>query len=92
MPINVVLAENFDRCPNFISLDVEGYDFEILNTFDFSTYRPEVFCLETITYTEDNTEQKETEILEFMDSHGYMVYGDTYINTIFVDCMRWKTR
>lgn len=92
MNINAVIAEHFKTCPNFVSLDVEGYDFDILKTFDFTAYRPEVFCLETIKYAQDNTEQKIPEIFDFMLSHGYMVYGDTYINTIFVDKVKWMNR
>ena len=90
--INTIIAKYFHPCPNFISIDVEGLDFEILKKLNFSRYTPEVFCLETISYTENNTEQKITEIIDFMVSHGYMVYGDTYINTIFVDKTKWRNR
>lgn len=86
------ILKQFSRKPNFVSLDVEGMDYEILKTFDFKRYRPEVFCLETLTYTEDQTERKITEIIDLMDSNGYMVYADTYINTIFVDELVWKNR
>lgn len=89
--INCILKQ-FSRKPNFVSLDVEGMDYKILKTFDFKRYRPEVFCLETLTYTEDQTERKITEIIDLMDYNGYMVYADTYINTIFVDELVWKNR
>lgn len=90
--INLIIKEYCNKTPNFISLDVEGLDYEILKTFDFSQYRPEVFCLETLTYTENNTENKITEIIDLMLSNDYMVYADTYINTIFVDKKVWKNR
>ena len=78
--------------PNFISLDIEGLDFEIIQTFDFSKYKPEVFCIETLTYTETKSEQKITKIIDFMKSQNYFVYADTYINTIFVHIDSWKNR
>lgn len=78
--------------PNFISIDVEGLDYAILKSFDFSRFRPEVFCVETLTYTEDNSEKKLNEIIDFMISKNYFVYADTYINTIFVDSDKWKNR
>ena len=65
---------------------------QILKSFDFSHYRPEVFCIETLTYAENHSERKVTEILEFMKSNDYFNYADTYINTIFVDNKIWCDR
>lgn len=91
--VNNIIERYFnDKCPNFISLDVEGMDMEIVNSFDFNKYRPEVFCIETITYTEDNSEKKLQDIIDFMINKGYFIYADTYINTIFVDQIKWKNR
>lgn len=90
--INEILETNFKQLPNFISLDVEGLDYPILKNFDFVKYRPEVFCLETLSYTEDRSERKLTEIIDLMHANGYMTYADTYINTIFVDSVAWKKR
>ncbi len=64
----------------------------ILQNFDFETYRPAVFCVETLTYTEDKSERKLTEIIELMHANGYLTYADTYINTVFVDAAAWKRR
>jgi len=92
IPINLVLEKHFPRRPNLVSLDVEGLDLEIVQSFDFSRFRPEMFCVETLTYTEDNSERKIPEIAELMQSNGYFVYADTYINTIFVDSAAWQNR
>ena len=90
--INEIIAKTFEKCPNFVSLDVEGLDYLILQNFDFEKYRPEVFCLETLSYTEDKLERKLTEIIELMHAKGYMTYADTYINTIFVENLAWNSR
>jgi len=91
--VNQVIKKNFSSVyPNFVSIDVEGLDFEIIQTFDFDAYKPEVFCVETITYTEDKSERKLTEVIDYMISKGYFVYADTYINTIFVNTDSWKNR
>ena len=90
--INEIIAQNFEKAPNLVSLDVEGFDYAIMQNFDFSKYRPEVFCLETLTYTEDKSERKLTEIIDLMHGNGYQTYADTYINTIFVDGAAWKNR
>lgn len=89
IPINKVIENSFLKCPNFVSLDVEGMDYEIIKSFDFSKHRPEVFCIETLTYTEDKTEKKLTDIIDHMKANNYIAYADTYINTIFVDRSAW---
>lgn len=92
VPVNTILKEQFSAAPHFVSLDVEGLDFEILRSFDFTQFRPQVFCIETLTYTEDKSEVKIREINELMISKGYFVYADTYINTIFVEEKSWVNR
>ncbi|MBI5598232.1 MAG: FkbM family methyltransferase [Deltaproteobacteria bacterium] len=90
--VNDVMREYFSPKPNFVSMDIEGLEMEVLRSFDFKNFRPEVFCIETILYTEDGSEGKVAEIIDFMKSAGYMVFADTYINTIFVDSRVWKNR
>jgi FkbM family methyltransferase len=92
LPVNTIIEENFTSPPNFVSLDVEGLDFDILRAFDFSRFRPQVFCVETLTYTENKTEEKLSNIIELMTSNNYFTYADTYINTIFVDSHSWLSR
>lgn len=89
---NDIIKDYLGISPDFVSLDVEGMDLPVLQSFDFSTYRPMVFCVETLTYSEDNSEKKITAISDLMISNGYSVYADTYINTIFVDMERWRKR
>ena len=81
--INNIIAENFTGYPNYISIDVEGLDLEILQSFDFEKYRPEIFCVETVTFDVQHRGTKIVEIVDFMKTKGYFVYADTYVNTIF---------
>jgi FkbM family methyltransferase len=90
--INQIIETNFIACPNLVSLDIEGWDLIVLKDLNFSRYRPEIFCIETLSYTEDNSERKLTEIIEFMHKNDYITYADTYINTIFVDRFSWENR
>lgn len=90
--VNKIIEQHFAAYPNFVSLDVEGLDLKVLQALDFARFRPEVFCVETLTYAEDKTEEKLTDTIDFMLSQGYFVYADTYINTIFVDKDFWKNR
>lgn len=92
LPIDVIISKNFSSCPNLVSLDVEGLDYQILKSMDFRKYRPEVFCIETLTFVQDKSERKLDEIITLMQGNGYFVYADTFINTIFVDNEAWRNR
>ena len=86
--INVLMQQY--GCPNYVSLDTEGYDLPILQGLDFSLFRPQVFCVETITFSEDLTQiRKITDVHALMNDNGYFVYADTFSNTIFVDRAWW---
>jgi hypothetical protein len=83
-PVNSIIEEYFKPHPNFISLDVEGLDLDILQSLDFQKYKPEVICVETVTFGYlNNTEEKISSISDFMHLKGYITYADTHVNTIF---------
>lgn len=83
--INQIIEEHFQNTPDLISVDVEGWNQEIIESFDFSLYRPKVFCIETITFTTNNTGLKIMPILNYLKKNGYWILGETYVNTIFID-------
>ena len=84
-PINSILKENFDTYPDFLSIDIEGLDLEVLKTLDFNTFKIPVICVETCVYSENHIKPKDNRIVDFIITKGYFVYADTYINTIFVN-------
>lgn len=81
--INSIIVEYFEKCPHFISLDVEGLDLEILKSMDFKRFRPDVICVETLSFSITNTGQKLQDIIDFMHAQNYFSYADTHVNTIF---------
>lgn len=83
LPINEIMKTYFSPWPNLISIDVEGLDFEIIKTIDFQQFKPEVFCIETLGFIENNKEIKKQEIIDFFLEKDYFVYADSYINTVF---------
>lgn len=83
LDINEVISKYFDPHPNIISLDVEGLDLDILKSLNFDLHKPEVICVESITFSMNNEEEKISEIADYLLSKGYFVFGDTHINTIF---------
>jgi FkbM family methyltransferase len=84
LPINHILEKYFsEAAPNFISIDVEGLDLDILKSMNFERFRPEVICVETLVYNKEQEGYKNTSTTEFMRSVGYEVYSDTRVNTIY---------
>jgi len=91
--VDTIIKEHFDYCPNFISIDVEGLDYEILRSINFEIYRPEIICLETVEYDKNNNWVKNAEkAIHFMSHVNYTAFADTYYNTIFVDMIKLKKR
>ena len=78
--------------PDFLSLDVEGLEENILQSIDYNHKAPTVICIETLTYTENNTEEKDCTIIDYLLNKGYLLFADTYINSIFVKQDIWKNR
>lgn len=85
LSINHVISHYFTECPDFVSIDVEGWDLKILKTFDFEKYNPAVFCVETLAYKADGSTYRLREINDFFESKGYFSFRETYANTIFVN-------
>ena len=86
--VNDIFEKYFNEGCDFLSIDVEGLEMQILNSMDFEKYRPKVICIETREY---GTDELENDIIDMMKAHGYIVYADTHLNTIFLDS-KAKTR
>lgn len=84
LPVNTVIEKFFSsQSPDFISLDVEGLDLEILQSMDLDKYRPLLFCIETLMYDANQQTTKNQALINFMLEKDYFVYADTRVNTIF---------
>ena len=82
--INRIIEENFTASPDFISIDIEGLDLDVLRTLDFEKYSPGVICCEITRVDENNDIAENTELKNFLISKGYFEYANTFINGIFV--------
>ena len=83
--INSIVKENFSSPIDLVSIDVEGWNQEIVESIDFNSWRPFCFCVETITFSETHEGKKLNDIIDRFKSNGYEVYADTHLNTIFVN-------
>ncbi len=78
--------------PNLLSIDIEGWDYEIISTLDLESWSPTVICMETLTYSTQRKQHKIKPLIDLLKRKGYFVYADTYINTIFVNNNDWAKR
>jgi len=76
-------------CPDFMNVDVEGMDMEILASIDWEKTRPGVVCVESVDYA---TQQKRPEVTDFMRAKDFRAYADTFLNTIYIDGRKWGDR
>lgn len=75
--------------PNFLNIDAEGIDELIIKSLDFTKNAPIVICIETISFSTSRNGIKNNALIEYIINRGYLVYADTYINTIFVKKDVW---
>lgn len=76
---------------DFLSIDVEGFELEILKSHDWEKSSPKVICCETLSFSNFGKGVKEQSLIDFIASKGYMVYADTNVNTIFVLKDLWES-
>ncbi len=78
---------------DILSVDVEGYDLAILETNNWEKYRPRFIILETLEYSNNESGKKTNNLYDpKLESWGYEIVADTYINTIYKDknYLVWK--
>ena len=90
----ITVAELVDKYssgvfPDLLTIDVEGMDFKILQSIDFSKTRPKVICVEAAEYSPIGAGTRRTELIEFLESKGYYEYANTNLNAIMVDRNFW---
>lgn len=67
--------------PDFLSIDVEGLDYDILESVDFNRGRPKVICAEVTSALGE----KGGDIAQILKGKGYFVCFRTTGNSIFID-------
>lgn len=93
-PLKYVLDKYCDGVfPDFLSLDTEGFDELILSELKMLSSLPKVICVESREYGVSGLQNSNSkELYEMLKPLGYMLFADTYINTIFVLERCWAER
>jgi FkbM family methyltransferase len=66
---------------DFMTIDVEGFDFEVIQSNDWSAFRPTCVLVECLDTSFE--EVLESETFRFMREQGYALYAKTANNLIF---------
>lgn len=86
---NILVENGIKKFPDFLTLDAEGVDEIVVKSIDFNNNYPLVICIETISFSNAGKGIKNSKLIQFIESKGYILYADTYINTIFVRKEAW---
>jgi FkbM family methyltransferase len=78
-----------NKFPDFLSIDVEGLDLDILKSIDFEITAPKVICVEAADYSPIGAGERRVELLDFLVSKGYYEYANTNLNAIMVKRDFW---
>ncbi len=87
---NIIKEFSSISFPKFLSVDAEGIDDIIIKQIDFEKNFPIVICIETISFSTSGNGIKNTQLIDYLNSKGYITFADTNINTIFVREEYWR--
>lgn len=69
---------------DFMTIDTEGYDREVLASNDWSKYRPKIICIESVEHL-INGSGKDTGLEKLLIDKKYKKIWDNGINSIYLD-------
>lgn len=55
---------------DFLQIDCEGYDFEVLKMFDFEKFDPQIINFESVLFSDETRRECE----ELLKNHGYILF------------------
>jgi len=88
--LDSVLKKYFaDGFPDFMSIDVEGMDFQILQSINFEESFPKIICVEAAEYSPIGAGARRNELIDFLISKNYFEYANTNLNAIMVKNEFW---
>ncbi len=79
-----ILKKYFNnKMPDLLTIDVEGYELEILKTLNLNIYRPKVICVEAYDI-DSNVKVRREDLVQYLVDKKYKVYADTGMNVILI--------
>ena len=69
---------------DFLSLDIEGLDLDVLRECDIATHDIDLICLETVAYSSGSLSHHILEYDNVMSRNGYTILARTPVNTLYI--------
>lgn len=84
--INQIIEEHYqEHGIDFLNIDVESLDFEILETMNFDKYKPKVICIEpSDCFSHLDNHKNSDRINKFLQHYSYHLVAETSANMIFL--------
>lgn len=70
---------------DFLNVDAEGFDMEVLESNDWKNFRPTIICIEAFEHSLEDDKVALTDLEQFLVSQGYKKVSQNKINALFVD-------
>ncbi len=89
-PLSTILRENKLERIDLLTIDAEGYDFEILKTLDWDVSQPKVVLTEALytnadaPYANDITKLVTTDLHRFLEERGYRLFSKAFNSVFYV--------
>lgn len=92
IPLNQVLNTYLPKNQqiDFLSIDVEGLDFIVLQSNDFSIYKPSVILIEILNNS--LVDIQKNEVTMYLKSFNYSIYAKLINTFLFIDNNFYKSR
>ena len=85
LPLSQIFKEKDIKKIDFLSIDTEGQNFDVLKTNDWDTYRPKFVVIETAEFDKPDDITLEEKFNVYMKQVGYEKAASTPMNTIYKD-------
>lgn len=84
-PLAQILHElHYRGAIDFMSIDTEGFDLQVLKGNDWKLFRPKVVCIESVAHSLHKEKNEKNEQNIFLEHQGYKKVVDTGINAIYL--------
>lgn len=81
-PLSLILNQQNIKSIDFMSVDVEGLDFNVLKSNDWKKYRPKVVLVEDFNQGIDIIQSP---IYQYMNTLGYIYFCQTCTNVFYIE-------
>ena len=83
-PIGEIMEEYFpEKAPEFLNIDVENLDYEVLSSTDWERFRPLIVAVEDFEYSANNPGI--SKIYKHLSDRGYLLFSRTIYTNFFIE-------